>query len=55
MATEETIEMEGVVGEVLPDMRFRVELTNGHNVIAYMSDRMRKQRIRTEPHAAQTP
>jgi len=40
------IEMEGVVSEVLPDTRFRVGLTNGHNVIAYMSGRMRKHRIR---------
>ncbi len=40
------IEMEGVVSEVLPDTRFRVGLSNGHNVIAYMSGRMRKHRIR---------
>ena len=38
--------MEGVVSEVLPDMRYRVGLTNGHNLIAYMSGRMRKHRIR---------
>ncbi|MDH3287506.1 MAG: translation initiation factor IF-1 [Betaproteobacteria bacterium] len=46
MAKEELIEMEGVVNEVLPDMRFRVGLTNGHTVTAYMSGRMRKHRIR---------
>jgi translation initiation factor IF-1 len=46
LAKEELIEMEGVVNEVLPDMRFRVGLTNGHNVTAYMSGRMRKHRIR---------
>ena len=46
MAKEEMIEMEGVVSEVLPDTRFRVGLSNGHNVIAYMSGRMRKHRIR---------
>ncbi len=40
------IEMEGVVSEVLPDTRFRVGLTNGHNVIAYISGKMRKHRIR---------
>lgn len=40
------IEMEGVVSEVLPDTRFRVGLSNGHNVIAYMSGKMRKHRIR---------
>jgi translation initiation factor IF-1 len=46
VAKEEMIEMEGVVSEVLPDMRYRVGLTNGHNVIAYLSGRMRKHRIR---------
>ena len=40
------IEMEGVVSEVLPDTRFRVGLDNGHNVIAYVSGKMRKHRIR---------
>jgi translation initiation factor IF-1 len=46
MAKEEMIEMEGVVNEVMPDTRFRVELTNGHPIIAHMSGRMRKHRIR---------
>ncbi|HET9653169.1 MAG TPA: translation initiation factor IF-1 [Usitatibacter sp.] len=46
MAKEETIEMEGVVNEVLPDTRFRVVLENGHGIIAYMSGKMRKHRIR---------
>ena len=46
MAKEETIEMEGVVNEVLPDTRFRVALDNGHIIIAYMSGKMRKHRIR---------
>ena len=46
MAKEETIEMEGVVDEVMADTRFRVALTNGHNIIAHMSGRMRKHRIR---------
>ena len=46
MAKEEMIEMEGMVNEVLPDTRFRVELTNGHPIIAHMSGRMRKHRIR---------
>ena len=40
------IEMEGVVNEVKPDTRFIVELENGHNVVAYMSGKMRKHRIR---------
>ena len=46
MAKEETIEIEGVVNEVLPDTRFRVGLENGHDIIAYMAGKMRKHRIR---------
>ena len=46
MAKEDMIEMAGVVSEVLPDTRFRVELENGHNIIAYMAGKMRKHRIR---------
>ena len=46
MAKEDTIEMEGVVSEVLPDTRFRVTLDNGHVIIAYMAGKMRKHRIR---------
>ena len=46
MAKEDTIEMEGVVNEVMPDTRFRVGLENGHDIIAYMSGKMRKHRIR---------
>jgi translation initiation factor IF-1 len=40
------IEMDGVVNEVMPDTRFRVALENGHSVIAYVSGKMRKHRIR---------
>jgi translation initiation factor IF-1 len=46
MAKEDLIELEGVVAEVLPDARFRVNLENGHEVIAYASGRMKKNRIR---------
>ena len=46
MAKEETIEMQGLVDEVLPDTRFRVTLENGHPIIAYMAGKMRKHRIR---------
>jgi translation initiation factor IF-1 len=35
-----------VVAEVLPDARCRVKLDNGHEVIAYTSGRMKKNRIR---------
>lgn len=40
------LEFEGVVAEVLPDARCRVTLDNGHEVIAYTSGRMKKNRIR---------
>ena len=46
MAKEEIIEMSGVVAQVLPDARFRVVLENGVEVIAYVSGKMRKFRIR---------
>lgn len=46
MAKEELIEMNGVVTDVLPDSRFRVELENGHKLIAYTSGKMRKNHIR---------
>ena len=46
LAKEELNEMSGVVNEVLPDTRFLVGLSNGFNVMAYMSGKMRKHRIR---------
>jgi translation initiation factor IF-1 len=46
MPKEDMIEMDGIVHEVLPDTRFRVELENGHVIIAYMAGKMRKHRIR---------
>ena len=46
MAKEETIELEGVVNEVLPNTIFRVQLDNNHQITAYASGKMRKHRIR---------
>ncbi|MBW7849326.1 MAG: translation initiation factor IF-1 [Rhodospirillales bacterium] len=46
MAKEDLIEFDGVVSEVLPDARFRVQLDSGHDVMAYASGRMKKNRIR---------
>ena len=46
MAKEEAIEMEGTVIENLPNTHFRVQLENGHVVIAHISGRMRKNYIR---------
>ena len=44
--TKEAIEIEGMVSEVLPNARFRVELENGHEVLAYLSGKMRQHYIR---------
>jgi translation initiation factor IF-1 len=46
MAKEEAIELEGTVNEVLPNANFRVELENGHQILAYLSGKMRKHYIR---------
>lgn len=43
---EETITFEGKVVETLPNATFRVELENGHEVLAYLSGKMRKYYIR---------
>lgn len=43
---EEKIELEGIVTEALPSTQFRVELDNGHKVLAYLSGKMRKYYIR---------
>lgn len=41
--------MEGVVAEALPNAMFRVELANGHKVLAHISGKMRKNYIRILP------
>lgn len=46
MPKADHIEMEGVVIDVLPNTLFRVELENGHIVIAHISGKMRKNYIR---------
>lgn len=46
MAKEEQIEMEGTVTDTLPNTMFRVQLENGHVVIAHISGKMRKNYIR---------
>jgi len=47
MAKEDgKIVVEGVVTEALPGTQFRVKLENGHEVLAYLSGRMRKYYIR---------
>lgn len=49
MAKEELIEVEGVVKEALPNAMFRVELQNGHLVLAHISGKIRKNFIRILP------
>ncbi|HLD16646.1 MAG TPA: translation initiation factor IF-1 [Coxiellaceae bacterium] len=46
MPKEDSIEMEGVVIDSLPNTLFKVKLENGHVVIAHISGRMRKNYIR---------
>jgi translation initiation factor IF-1 len=46
---EDAIEMEGTVVEPLPNAMFRVELENGHRVLAHISGKMRMHYIRILP------
>ena len=46
MAKEEPIELTGTVTQVLPGTMFRVALPNGHEVLAHISGKMRKNFIR---------
>ncbi len=43
---EDKIQVEGTIVEALPGTQFRVRLENGHDVLAYLSGRMRKYYIR---------
>ena len=43
------IEVEGTIIEALPNAMFRVELTNGHKVLAHISGKMRQHYIRILP------
>jgi len=49
MPKKETIEVEGTVLEALPNAMFRVELANGHNVLAHISGKIRMHYIRVLP------
>lgn len=46
---EEAIQVEGTVLEALPNTQFRVELENGHKVLAHISGKMRMNYIRILP------
>ena len=49
MAKEESIEVEGTVLESLPNATFKVELENGHKVLAHISGKMRMHFIKILP------
>jgi translation initiation factor IF-1 len=49
MAKEEAIEVEGTVTKALPNATFRVELENGHEVLAHISGKMRMHFIKILP------
>jgi translation initiation factor IF-1 len=46
MGKEEKIQVDGTVIEALPGTQFRVKLDNGHEVLAYLSGKMRRYYIR---------
>jgi translation initiation factor IF-1 len=46
---EDAVRVEGTVAEVLPNTMFRVDLPNGHRVLAHISGRMRMHFIRILP------
>ncbi len=49
MSKEDMIEAEGTIIEPLPNATFRVELTNGHKILAHVSGKMRMNFIRLLP------
>jgi len=49
LAKEEVIEVEGTVVETLPNAMFRVELENGHRLLAHISGKMRMHFIKILP------
>ncbi len=49
MAKEEKITLDSEVIEALPDARFKVKLENGHEILAYISGKMRRFYIRILP------
>jgi len=49
MAKEESIAVEGIVREALPNAQFRVEINNNHLVLAHISGKMRQHFIKILP------
>ncbi|HOR57860.1 translation initiation factor IF-1 [Candidatus Saccharibacteria bacterium] len=48
-SNKEVIELNGTIVETLPGTQFRVELENGHQILAHVSGKMRKNYIRIVP------
>ena len=49
MAKEDVIEIEGTVVDALPNAQFKVELPNGHQILAHISGKLRMNYIRILP------
>ena len=49
MSKKDSIEVEGKVKEALPDANFKIELANGHEVLAHVSGKIRMNFIRVIP------
>ena len=49
MAKSDMIEVEGVVGEALPNTTFQVDIGNGHTILAHISGKLRMNFIRILP------
>jgi translation initiation factor IF-1 len=49
MGKEDVIEVQGIVTETLPNAMFRVQLENGHKILAHISGKMRMHFIRILP------
>lgn len=49
MSKEDVLEVEGTILEALPNAQFKVELTNGHVILAHISGKLRMNYIRILP------
>lgn len=49
MSKENVIELEGIVKDTLPNAQFKVELENGHEILAHVSGKIRMHYIRILP------
>ncbi|MCM1298540.1 MAG: translation initiation factor IF-1 [Firmicutes bacterium] len=49
MSKEDVIEVEGIIQEALPNAMFKVKLSNGHDILAHVSGKLRMNYIRILP------